>query len=93
MVEFHVAGNADASRVRRGPAASAARRTIFLMRPPKVAGICDEDGGKLVQRGDDRPEVVKERFAAYERQTMPLADYYRRHGVLEVVDGAPASKK
>ena len=56
--------------------------------PPKVAGICDRDGGKLVQRADDRPEVVKERLAAYERQTKPLAEYYRRQGVLDVVDAA-----
>ncbi|MGA8142278.1 MAG: adenylate kinase [Candidatus Acidiferrales bacterium] len=56
-------------------------------RPPKVAGVCDNDGGKLVQRTDDQPEVVKERLAAYERQTKPLADYYRKNGVLEVVDG------
>jgi len=57
-------------------------------RPPKVPGICDNDGGKLVQRSDDRPEVVKERLAAYERQTKPLADYYRKNGVFEMVDGA-----
>jgi adenylate kinase len=57
-------------------------------RPPKVPGICDRDGGILVQRSDDRPEVVKERLAAYERQTRPLADYYRRQGVLEVVDAS-----
>jgi adenylate kinase len=57
-------------------------------RPPKVPGTCDNDGGKLVQRSDDRPEVVKERLAAYERQTKPLVDYYRQHGVLEVVDGS-----
>lgn len=56
--------------------------------PPKVAGICDRDGGKLVQRADDRPEVVTERFRAYEQQTKPLADYYRRQGVLEVVDAS-----
>ena len=56
-------------------------------RAPKVPGICDNDGGKLVQRSDDRAEVVKERLAAYDRQTKPLADYYRRHGVLEIVDG------
>ncbi|HYL68807.1 MAG TPA: adenylate kinase [Candidatus Limnocylindria bacterium] len=57
-------------------------------RAPKVAGICDRDGGKLVQRSDDRPEVVKERLAAYDRQTKPLADYYGMNGVLEIVDGA-----
>jgi len=56
--------------------------------PPKVPGICDHDGGKLVQRPDDRPEVVKERLVAYERQTKPLAAYYRRQGVLDVVDAS-----
>ena len=54
--------------------------------PPKVSGICDVDGGELVQRADDRPEVVTERLAAYERQTRPLTDYNRRKGVLETVD-------
>ena len=56
-------------------------------RPPKTPGICDNDGGKLIQRSDDQPEIVKERLAAYERQTQPLADYYRTQGVLETVDG------
>ena len=56
--------------------------------PPKVSGICDVDGGELVQRADDRPEVVTERLAAYERQTRPLTDYYRRKGVLETVDAS-----
>jgi adenylate kinase len=54
--------------------------------PPKVPGICDFDGGDLIQRPDDRPEVVSERLAAYERQTRPLSDYYCKEGVLEVVD-------
>jgi adenylate kinase len=55
--------------------------------PPKVPGICDFDGGKLIQRPDDRPEVIQERLQAYERQTRPLVDYYTRQRVLEVVDG------
>jgi adenylate kinase len=55
--------------------------------PPRVTGICDRDGGKLVQRPDDRPEVVKERLATYERQTKPLTEYYERRGVLDAVDG------
>ncbi len=56
--------------------------------PPKVDGICDNDGGKLVQRADDTAEVVKQRLAAYERATKPLTEYYRRQGVLHVVDAS-----
>jgi len=56
--------------------------------PPKVDGICDNDGGKLVQRADDTAEVVKQRLAAYERATKPLTEYYRRRGVLHVVDAS-----
>ncbi len=56
--------------------------------PPRVDGRCDNDGGALVQRPDDRPEVIRERLAAYERQTKPLVDYYRQRGVLVEVDGA-----
>jgi adenylate kinase len=56
--------------------------------PPKIPGVCDLDGGKLIQRPDDRPEVVKERLRTYEQQTRPLVDYYRRLGVLEVVDAS-----
>jgi adenylate kinase len=61
--------------------------------PPRVAGRCDHDGGELVQRADDREEVIAERLAAYESQTRPLVDYYRRQGVLVDVDGMalPAS--
>jgi adenylate kinase len=54
--------------------------------PPKVPGVCDFDGGKLIQRPDDRPEVIRERLAAYEHQTRPLSDYYWKRGALEVID-------
>lgn len=56
--------------------------------PPKVDGICDNDGGKLVQRADDTAEVVQQRLAAYEKATKPLTEYYRRQGVLHVVDAS-----
>jgi adenylate kinase len=61
--------------------------------PPKVAGRCDRDGGELLQRPDDREEVIAERLAAYERQTSPLVDYYRGRGVLKDLDAmaAPAA--
>jgi adenylate kinase len=56
--------------------------------PPKVDGVCDYDGGKLVQRPDDTAEVVRQRLAAYHKQTSPLTDYYRRQGVLREVDAS-----
>lgn len=56
-------------------------------RPPRVPGRCDHDGGELIQRPDDREDVIRERLAAYERQTRPLIDYYRRQGALVDVDG------
>ena len=58
--------------------------------PPKVPGRCDRDGGDLIQRPDDREDVIAERLAAYERQTRPLVDYYRRQGVLKDVDAMAA---
>ncbi len=57
-------------------------------RPPRVPGRCDNDGGDLFQRPDDREEVIRPRLEAYERQTKPLVEYYRREGVLEDVDGS-----
>lgn len=57
-------------------------------RPPKVPGRCDNDGGELVQRPDDREEVIAPRLVAYEKQTAPLVAYYRSQGVLEDVNGA-----
>ena len=45
---------------------------------PKVDGICDKDGAKLVQRPDDTAEVVKTRLKNYNEQTAPLIDYYKR---------------
>ena len=55
-------------------------------RPPKVAGRCDNDGGELFQRADDREEVIRERLSAYQAQTRPLVDYYRARGVLADVN-------
>lgn len=56
--------------------------------PPKIEGRCDVDGGELIQRDDDRPEVIRERLAAYNRQTRPLVEYYRSQGMLDEVDAA-----
>lgn len=56
-------------------------------KPPKQAGICDQDGGKLIQRKDDAPETVIERLRVYHEQTEPLKDYYGDKGKLYIVEG------
>jgi adenylate kinase len=50
--------------------------------PPRVEGICDRCGGKLIQREDDRPEAIRVRMAAYEKSTLPLIKFYRQRGLL-----------
>ena len=51
-------------------------------RPPKVEGVCDQCGTRLIQREDDRPESVRVRMKAYEKNTAPLIDYYHQAGLL-----------
>ena len=57
--------------------------------PPKVEGVCDTCGGKLVQRDDDKPETVQSRLDVYHSQTEPLKEFYARQGVLKSVDNQP----
>ena len=55
--------------------------------PPKHEGRCDVDGSRLVQRDDDKPEVVKRRLEVYHDETEPLVAYYDERGLLRRVDG------
>ena len=55
--------------------------------PPKVEGICDVCGEKLVIRKDDNPETVKDRLVVYHHETEPLIAFYREKGLLKSVDG------
>lgn len=56
--------------------------------PPKEEGICDVDGGQLIQRADDTKETVENRIKVYKEQTSPLIDYYRAQGLLLNIDGS-----
>ncbi|GMU25000.1 MAG: adenylate kinase [Phycisphaerae bacterium] len=56
--------------------------------PPLRPGVCDRDGARLVQRGDDTPEVVRQRLSAFHVQTELLKAYYRERGSLVELDGA-----
>jgi len=54
---------------------------------PKIDGICDNCGGKLIQRDDDKEDVVKRRFEVFYNQTMPVIKYYEEKGILIKVNG------
>ena len=54
--------------------------------PPKVDGICDKCGGKLIQRDDDKEGVVRNRLNIYHKLTSPLLDYYKNKGILFELD-------
>lgn len=56
--------------------------------PPKTAGKCDESGEDLVQRDDDKEDVVRHRLNVYREQTMPLISYYADKGILIPLNGA-----
>ncbi|MBU5627986.1 adenylate kinase [Oscillibacter sp. MSJ-2] len=57
--------------------------------PPKVPGVCDKCGGKIVQRKDDKPETVKERLQVYHKETEPLKGFYEARGILKSVETRP----
>lgn len=55
--------------------------------PPKNEGVCDQDGSRLMQRDDDRPETVRKRLSVYHDQTEPLIQWYEDKGLLRRFDG------
>ena len=60
-------------------------------KPPRGEGVCDNCGGVLVQRDDDRPESVTVRMTEYATSTAPLTEYYRQRGLLVTIpaEGTP----
>lgn len=57
----------------------------LVTQPPRNEGRCDLCGGKLIQREDDKPEVVARRFDVYLQDSAPLVTYYEESGVLRRV--------
>jgi adenylate kinase len=55
--------------------------------PPKREDVCDQDGSRLIQRDDDKPETVKKRLSVYHDQTSPLIEHYEDMGILRRFDG------
>src|ERR1051325_1883602 len=55
--------------------------------PPRKEGVCDHDGGELMQRPDDNEEVISKRLKVYQDQTAPLIDYYKKQDKFASVNG------
>lgn len=55
--------------------------------PPKIDGVCDDDGAKLIQRDDDKPETIAKRYDTFIQKTSPLIKYYEGEGLLYKYDG------
>ena len=55
--------------------------------PPKIEGRDDITGEKLVQREDDKEEIVQSRLDTYHELTEPLVRYYQKQGILKAIDG------
>jgi adenylate kinase len=58
-----------------------------LSSPPKYGWVCDNCGGDVIQRDDDKPAAIERRLSEYEVKTAPLISWYRERGLLEIVDG------
>jgi adenylate kinase len=59
----------------------------MISSPPKVDSVCDVDATKLIQREDDRPEVIKNRLDVFREATMPVVRFYLIRGLLRKVEG------
>ena len=57
-----------------------------LYDPPARTGICDDCGGELFQRDDDREETIRHRLEVYQQQTSPLIAFYADEGILLGID-------
>ncbi|MBH31040.1 MAG: adenylate kinase [Candidatus Marinimicrobia bacterium] len=67
--------------------------TNLIFSPPKVEKRCDQCGGELFQRDDDKEEVILKRLDVYRDQTKPLVEYYDKKGLLVWISGIETVKE
>ncbi len=61
--------------------------------PTKIEGKCDVCGGEVIQRADDKADVIEKRLDVYEENTAPLKDFYKRMGLFKAIDGLGAQEE
>lgn len=59
----------------------------IVSKSSKIEGVCDNCGGQVIQRNDDKTEVIGARLKNYDEYTSPLKDYYMKAHKYVEVDG------
>ena len=59
----------------------------MLNKPPKKEGVCDICGGKVIQRDDDKEDVIRRRLEVYKKQADPILQLYRKKGLVRNIRG------
>jgi adenylate kinase len=62
-----------------------------LLKPPIVAGRCDIEGARLIVREDDKEQVIRQRFEAYEKLTRPVLRFFESSVPYFAVEASDAS--
>ncbi len=89
VVDLNVAEDLLVQRLGgRRKCAGCGKDVNVAFKAPKAAGKCDECGGELVTRADDRPEAIRRRLEIDAEQARPLRDWYAGLGLVRTVDGA-----
>jgi adenylate kinase len=87
-VDLKVPDEEIVERISNRRVCAACQETYHLtMKPARVREVCNLCGAKLVQREDDRAELVRERLHIYHERTEPVLGYYRNHGMLIEING------
>lgn len=59
----------------------------IVSKPTKMEGKCDICGGEVIQRNDDKVDVIETRLRTYQEFTSPLKEFYKKSGKYVEVDG------
>jgi adenylate kinase len=87
VLKFRIPDEEAVARLAGRRTCSHCERTSNVeLKPTKVEEVCDNCGGELVQRADDREEIVRRRLEVYHKDTEPLEQFYWQKGLLRVVD-------
>jgi adenylate kinase len=65
----------------------------LITNPPKITGICDVTGEPLIQRDDDKEEVVRNRMDVFESTIEPVLSYYQQKSKLVIVEADQSVEK